>query len=279
LVALAALVLLPVSSFALYLVLGSPLLPGQPFAARVTPQGSPPIAQLVAQVESHLERNPQDGRGWEVIAPVYLQLGRFDDAARAFRNAITYNGASATREANLGEALAAGAKGIVTAEAKQAFERAVALDPREAKARYFLGLSAQQDGRTAEAAAMWRELVASAPADAPWAGFVREELARIGDAAPQAARGPGAEEMAAAGEMNPQQRQQMIVGMVEGLAERLKKDGGDFEGWLRLVRAYTVLGERDKARSAAADARRAVGGDTEKLRRLDELVKGLGLES
>jgi cytochrome c-type biogenesis protein CcmH len=85
--------------------------------------------------------------------------------------------------------------------------------------------------------------------------------------------------MEAAADMDPQQRQQMIVGMVEGLAERLKKDGGDFEGWLRLVRAYTVLGERDKARSAAADARRSVDGDTEKLRRLDELVKGLGLES
>lgn len=279
-VALAALVVLPVLSLGLYLVLGSPLLPGQPLAARVNPPGSPPIAQLVAQVESHLERNPQDGRGWEVVAPVYMQMGRFDDAARAFRNAIIYNGATATREANVGEALAAGAKGVVTAEAKQAFERALVLDPSEAKARYFLGLSAAQDGRTAEAAAMWRELLASAPADAPWAGFVREELARIGQAPPPpAARGPSAEEMAAAGEMDPQQRQQMIAGMVEGLAERLKQDAGDFEGWLRLVRAYSVLGERDKARSAAADARRSVGNDTEKLRRLDELVKGLGLES
>jgi cytochrome c-type biogenesis protein CcmH len=278
-VALAALILLPMLSGGLYLALGSPSLPGQPLAARVNPQGSPPIDHLVAQVEAHLERNPQDGRGWEVVAPVYMQLGRYDDAARAWRNAVSYSGASAAREANLGEALAAGAKGVVTAEAKRAFERAVALDAKEPKARYFLGLSAQQDGRPAEAAAMWRELVASAPADAPWAGFVREELARVENLPRQAARGPSAEEMAAAGEMDPRQRQQMIVGMVEGLAERLKKDGGDFEGWLRLVRAYTVLGERDKARSAASDARRAVGGDADKLRRLDELVKGLGLES
>jgi cytochrome c-type biogenesis protein CcmH len=71
----------------------------------------------------------------------------------------------------------------------------------------------------------------------------------------------------------------MIVGMVEGLAERLKKDGGDFEGWMRLVRAYAVLGERDKARVAASDARRAVERDADKLRRLDALVKELGLES
>jgi cytochrome c-type biogenesis protein CcmH len=277
-VALVALVLLPLSSAGLYLALGSPSLPGQPLASRAKPPEAQPIEQLVAQVEAHLERNPQDGRGWEVVAPVYMQLGRYDEAARAWRNALTYNGVTATREANLGEALAAGAKGVVTADAKQAFERAVALDGREPKARYFLGLSAQQEGHTAEAVTMWRELLASAPAGAPWTGFVREELARMEHGTQKSQPGPNADEMAAASEMDPQQRQQMIAGMVQGLAEKLKQDGSDFEGWMRLVRAYTVLGERAKAVSAAADARRAVGSDAEKLRRLDELVKGLGLE-
>ena len=126
---------------------------------------------------------------------------------------------------------------------------------------------------------MWRDLLASAPSGAPWADFVRDELAQIEPGAGQVAPGPGAEQMAAAATMDPEQRQQMIVGMVEGLAERLKKDGGDFEGWLRLVRAYTVLGERDKARLAASDARRTVERDADKLRRLEELVKELGLES
>lgn len=278
-VALAALVLLPLLSGGLYLALGSPSLPGQPLSARANPQAAPPIEQLVAQVEAHLESNPQDGRGWEVLAPVYMQLRRYEDAARARRNAVAYIGATAAREADLGEALVASAKGIVTAEAKQAFERALGLDGREAKARYFLGLSAKQDGRTAEAAAMWRDLLASARPGASWAKFVRDELAQIEGGPGQIVPGPGAEEMAAAAEMDPGQRQQMIVGMVEGLAERLKTDGGDFEGWMRLVRAYTVLGERDKARVAASDARRAVEPDADKLRRLDELVKELGLES
>src|SRR5262249_30232881 len=109
--------------------------------------------------------------------------------------------------------------------------------------------------------------------------FVREELARIEATQKPAARGPSADDMAAAAQTDPQQRQQMIVGMVEGLAAKLRNDSSDFEGWLRLVRAYTVRGEREKARSAASDARRALGSDTDKLRRLDELVKGLGLES
>ncbi len=278
-VAIVALVLLPLLSGGLYLALGSPSLPGQPLSARANPQAAQPIEQLVAQVEAHLESNPQDGRGWEVLAPVYMQLRRYDAAARARRNAITYNGATAKRESDLGEALTASAQGIVTAEAKLAFERALALDDREAKARYFLGVAARQDGRTTEAAAMWRDLLASAPPGVSWAEFVRGELAEVEQRSGQIVSGPGAEEVAAAAAMDPKQRQQMIVGMVEGLAQRLKKDGGDFEGWLRLVRAYTVLGERDKARVAASDARRAVERDADKLRRLDELVKELGLES
>ena len=59
----------------------------------------------MAQVEAHLESKPDDGRGWEVVAPVYLRLGRFEDAVKARRNALRLNGASADREADLGEAL------------------------------------------------------------------------------------------------------------------------------------------------------------------------------
>jgi cytochrome c-type biogenesis protein CcmH len=277
-VALAALIMLPLMSGTLYLALGSPSLTGLRVAGPGNRTVAPSIEQMVAQVETHLASNPEDGRGWEVIAPVYMQLGRYDDAARARRNAITYNGATATREADLGEALVAAAKGIVTADARRAFERAVALDAREAKARYFLGRSAQQEGRTAEAATIWRDLLASAPPGVSWAEFVRDELARLDPDSRPLASGPSADDMAAAAQMDPRRRQEMIAGMVAGLAERLKQNGSDFEGWLRLVRAYTVLDERDKARAAAADARRMVEGDADKLRRLDALVKELGLE-
>ena len=143
----------------LYVALGSPDVPGEPAFARVkTPKGGQSVANLVSQVEAHLERNPNDGAGWEVIAPVYLRLGRYDDAVEASRKSIALNGDTATREADLGEALAGAANGVVTAEAKAAFDRSVARDPHEPKARYYLGLAAQQDGRNDEAAAIWRSL-------------------------------------------------------------------------------------------------------------------------
>src|SRR5215469_4360931 len=108
-------------------------IPGEPaFARGITPKGHESIASLVSQVEARLAASPNDGIGWEVIAPVYARLGRFDDAVKARKQALRLNGATARREADLGEAETAAANGVVTAEARAAFEYAVALDPKEA---------------------------------------------------------------------------------------------------------------------------------------------------
>ena len=231
---------------------------------------------MVAQVEKHIEANPDDGRGWEVLAPVYMRLGRFADSARAWRNTIRLSGSTASREADLGEVLVAAGNGVVTAEAKAAFDRALTLDREDVKSHFYVGMAAEQDGRRAEAETIWRDLLAKAPPGAPWVAVVREALARIAPAAPNAP-GPSAEDMAAAAQMKPDEQNQMIAGMVARLADRLKQDGSDVEGWLRLLRAYKVLGERDKALAAVADARRALAAEPDKLRRIDDLVKELGL--
>jgi cytochrome c-type biogenesis protein CcmH len=276
-VALVAIVVLPFGAATFYLTLGSPGLSDQPLASRLTTaRGNQSLESLISQVETFLERNPQDGRGWEVIAPVYLRLGRVEDAVKARRNALRINGETAERQTNLGEALVAAANGVVTTDAKAAFDRAVTLDPRDVKARYFQGLAAEQDGEREGAAAIWRAMLAEAPADAPWAEFVRQALSRVEGGVPP--RGPGEDEITAASDLSPEQRSAMVRGMVERLAERLRKDGSDIEGWLRLVRSYVVLGDRDNARSAANEARRALAGQPDKVRRLDELAKGLGLE-
>jgi cytochrome c-type biogenesis protein CcmH len=58
----------------------------------------------------------------------------------------------------------------------------------------------------------------------------------------------------------------------------LKQNGDDVEGWLRLIRAYMVMGERDKANDALTDARQAVGSNADHLRQLNEGLKNLGLD-
>ena len=272
-----AVVIVPLIALALYLELGSPDIPGQSAFARTNePRKDRSIASLISQVENHLARNPNDGAGWEVIAPVYLRLGRFSDAVLARKKAIALNGDSPARESDLGEALVAAADGVVTDEAKLSFQRAVAGDAHNAKARYFIGLADEQDGNRDEAAKEWRALLDDAPADAPWKDLVRAALARVTSGPPVSGR-PSAADIAAAENMPEAQRTEMIRGMVQRLADRLRADGKDVDGWMRLVRAYAILGDRDKAKEAAADARRALSDQPDQIKRIDDLVKGLGL--
>jgi len=284
----ATVVMVPLLAAALYSLLGSPDLPGQPLASRAKGGEenleSSPIAQLLARVEAHLEENPDDGRGWEVVAPVYMKLERYDDAAKARRQAITLLGATAVREVDLGEAITAAANGVVSEEAKAAFDRAIALDAGNFKAQFYLGLAAEQDGNATEAARIWRELIAKAPSDAPWLSVVRQSLARVETPGAAAAAvpateppGPRPDDISAAGEMTDQQRSQMIRGMVDRLATRLHTDGSDLDGWLRLLRAYKVLGEHDKAKAAVTEARAALTSEPDKLRRLDAAIKDLDI--
>ena len=292
--ALAGLVLLPIGATALYVALGSPQMPGEPLAARLQAvHQDRSLQSLVSQVEAHLERNPNDARGYEVVAPVYLRLGRFDDAVRARRKLLTLSGENAERQADLGEALTAASNGIITAEAKTAFDRALELDQNDLKAMFFVGLAAEQDGDRHKAAAIWTTMLKGAPADAPWVPMVSAALTRVGGTPPKMAAvptapsvaaptpgapGPSAADVTAAQGMSEKDRGDMIRSMVARLAGKLKEDGSDLAGWQRLLRAYMVLGERDKAQSAAGDAKKALANDPDKLKQIDDVIKSLGLK-
>lgn len=262
--AVAAMVLIPAVALVAYGLRGQPGYPAQPLAER---QRSDPaqsdIGALVARIEGHLAANPEDGRGWEVVAPVYVRLGRAADAVRARANALRILGATADREADLAETQTLAAGGIVTAEAKAGFERALALAADHAKAGYFMAIAAEQDGRPAEARAILARLLEKAPPGAPWVGLLRTEIVRLGGTVPPPAT-------AAAPPVD-------IRAMVDGLAARLEADGSDFDGWLRLVRSYAVLGEADKARETAGRARARFAAEADKIGRLDGLIKELGI--
>ena len=272
-IAVLAVALVPGISLALYGRVGSPGHADEPLAARLTP--SDDIAQAIARIEAHLAADPNDGRGFDVIAPVYMQMGRFSDAATAYATAIRLDGSTAARQAGYGQALVMTGDGIVTAAAREAFGKALASDPRSPQARYFLGLAADQDGDKTQARTLWSDLVADAPPDAPWLGMVRTRLAALDNAAVPQPTGPAAQGIAS---LPPEQREKAIRGMVDGLAARLAQNGHDPDGWLRLVRAYKVLGDTDKARQALDEARRSLDGDAQALARLGDLAHELGID-
>jgi cytochrome c-type biogenesis protein CcmH len=264
---------LPLGTAGLYLALGSPDLPRLEASALVAAENSDAaVESAFARIEAHLQQHPEDGRGWEVIAPVYMRLGRYDDAVKARTNAVRLLGVTAEREADLGEALVAAANGVVTAEAKAVFDDAIRLDPRDVSARFYQGLAAEQDGDRDAARRLWQRLLADASEGAPWTDTVRRALARL-----DSPRRDSDSPMGAAA--NAETQDQMIRGMVERLAARLHQDGSDADGWLRLVRSYHVLGDLERARQATAEAQAALASDADKLRRFNDGLKGIESEA
>ncbi|MGB3644821.1 MAG: c-type cytochrome biogenesis protein CcmI [Mesorhizobium sp.] len=281
LLATAAVLAVPLVSWGFYAGLGSPDLPSQPLAQRLTKNpADSTVDELVAQAETHLAGNPSDGRGWDVLAPIYLRMQRFPDAVTAYRNAIRLDGESAARQAGLGEAIASEAGGIVSSDAQAAFDAALKLDPANVKARFYLALAMAQEGRNDEAAAGWQALLAMLPQDSPWREAVEAALSRAGKpgANPdETAGGRSRDQIEAASSMSAEDRGAMIETMVAGLDEKLRQNPRDWEGWSKLVRSYVVLGKADQARDALKRGVAAFGADTDEARRLAAFAASLGL--
>lgn len=275
--ALAIAALLPILSWGAYSMLGAPGLSDQPIAFRQT-IADDSLESLVAKAEAHLAKNPDDGRGWDVLAPIYARMGRYPEAVKAYARAIALNQTSASRESGLGEALTGAAGGQVTAEAKSAFERALALDAKEPKAQLFVAMSMAQQGKTAEARAALEAQLASSPADAPWRPVVERALASLEkSAAGKIAKGPSQDQVDAAAQMSGGDRTAMIETMVAGLADRLKTNPDNLSDWQKLIRSYLVLGKKDEALRALENAQIAFRQDSSKQGEIRAFAKELGL--
>jgi len=278
--ALTALVLAPALAFGLYLHLGSPAYPDRPLEARLNaPPGQIETVAAVAKIERHLANNPGDGRGWELVAPVYIRLGRAPDAVNAWRKAIELLGPTPARYGGLGEALVFVSEGAVSPEAMEAFEQALKLDEAHPQALFFKGLAAEQGGDAGTAREIWSDLAKRAPEGSAWAQLLRQRLDRLdgpdAGAAGSGAGAPAGEAGRAIAALPAGERAEAVRSMVEGLADRLRRDGGDVDEWIRLIRSYRVLQEPRKAQEAAQAARAALAGDEARLRRLQEQMQAL----
>jgi len=268
--------------------------PGQAAAPPAGAAAPGDVETLIARLAERLTREPGDAEGWRMLGWSYLSTGRYGEAERAYARAVALLPGDAAVLAEQGEARVRASAGRIDGAARDLFARALALDPAEPRALFFRGMELDQDGDTAGAVRLWLDLLDAAPPGAPWVADlkarIRERAGAAGisladrpdlaeDAAGAAAPGPDAADVAAAAAMTEAERQEMIRGMVEGLAARLEAEPGDIEGWLRLLRAWSVLGEREKAAAALADARRAFAGQPDETARIAAAAAELGLEA
>lgn len=273
----AALIMLagiPAFSMAVYFRVGAPSAPDVPLASRqVAPQNFD-VATALQKIEAHLAKNPNDGRGYEVVAPVYIKAGRFSDAAHAFRRVVELLGENPERLADLGESLVATENGVVGADARQAFERSVKLDPDFAKSRFYLALAREQDGDVAGALAELQKIMAGLP-EGPSRMRVGAEIERFRAGGKVASNGPQGEAGRAIASLPEADREGAIKGMVDALEARLLDKGGSIEDWRRLIQSRIVLDQREQAEAILLKARAAFSSDPVALAALDTLAAGL----
>jgi cytochrome c-type biogenesis protein CcmH len=274
----------PLAAWIGYGFTGSPQMPDQPFEARLQkPASQSTIAELIAKTETHLAANPNDGKGWEVIAPIYLRLEKFDQAALAFKRSSELLGSSFQSEVGLAQALTGMNGGKVGPDAEAAFNRANALDPADPQPPFMLATALAQKGQYVDAKAAFERLLVKAPADAPWRAAVERSIAELNVAinAPGGGqgKGPTPADIDNAAAMSDADRMTMIEGMVAGLDAKLKDNPDDKDGWLRLIRSYAMLKKREDAVSALQRARAGLADNTQGLSEVKALAVELGLEA
>jgi cytochrome c-type biogenesis protein CcmH len=282
--AVVLLICLPALAGGLYWQLGSPYQPAAPFAGRAGERAQLAAAEdreqealrslepMIAGLEARLESDPDDLQASLHLGRAYALAGQFERAAATYRDGIAGHEGVAELHSALGEALVMASGGTVGEEAGAAFDRALHLDPGDVRARFYAGLALLQHGEQQRALDAWVGLLEDAPADAPWLPDLRQRTAALaqdlgldpdralppsrpaaeieGAAGATGPRGPAAAQMRAAEDLSPAERQEMIRGMVQGLAARLERQPDDIEGWRMLGRSWAALG--DAAKSAEA---------------------------
>jgi len=271
---IAIIVIVPLAALGLYQHLGSPQKSDLPYASRsFTPpqsadqaKANAEMVRLVDALQKRMAENPDKLDGWLLLGRSLVTMERFQDASNAFKRAFQLDASRADIATNVAETAFMAAGGKFDREARNYFQQAQKINPREHKALYYLGLDLVGQKKYGAAIQLWVDLIAISPVGAPWLDSVRKRLvdaAKAGNlkiedfpprlkAAVSSAPGPTQDDVKAAQEMSVQDRQTFIRNMVARLAERLKSTPEDIDGWRRLARAYQVLGETQKAAAVKA---------------------------
>jgi cytochrome c-type biogenesis protein CcmH len=280
-------VVVPLAALGLYAVLGAPGTPSLPVAERpaMDAMKGQDVAKLVDTLAQRMAADPDDVRGWLLLARSQRALGRFDQSAKSFRQAIEHGADDAETYAERGEVLIGADSGAVGTAAREAFAAALERDPANPRARYYIALGKAQNGDLEGALADWRALRDEAPAGVAWMNVLDQQIAAAesqlaGGAAqpapPAAAPGPTQADVEAAAGMSGEEQATFIRSMVNRLAARLAKEPDDLDGWLRLARAYRVLGETGPLRDALQNVLRLAPNHPLALFQMGELEAAAG---
>lgn len=289
--------ILPLGATAMYGMLGSPNLPGKPYAWRTTHDPEFVSASSAQSLERLLQDSPT-AAGFKKLAGMYFEARDFEKAAEADRRAIAMGASDPATWSEFGESVVMANGGAVVPEAMMAFTNALTADRKNVRARFYIGLAESQIGNLKQAVAVWRDLEKDADPNEAWRPLVDANIQNVAkqggfDAASVPPQAPSVEALnvalkamtsamrihndvsgapaapaAAPPSATANDQQTMVRAMVECFAAKVEANPNDAAGWQKLVRYYVVLGEQEKARKAAERAVKLKPDDPENVQAL-----------
>ncbi len=296
-IAAAAISVLCIGTASLYAFKGSPELPDLPLSEQIRRNADTARFHHVKRMERYLNTEPEDAKGWALIAPVYREEGQLENASRAYQNALKWGEFTDKETSHLiaryAEARLSQTAGNFTLELHQLVDESYRLDSSNTEAAFLYGLSLEKSDKQEAALKHWKRVAGSFRDEPALASQAVQRIQALTNTHPMVApnatpdmvsdhppiqRGPTQEDVAAAMQLSTNDRQSMIQGMVDGLALKLEDNPNDIQGWERLINAYVVLKQTEKASQSLAKANTFFTNKPSELGRLSNLAKRLNLE-
>ncbi|MCF6292765.1 MAG: c-type cytochrome biogenesis protein CcmI [Robiginitomaculum sp.] len=288
-ISLAALVIF--GSFGLYLFVGSPKFTSSarntaPAANQNNTTEPRTLDEAITKLTAHLQNNPEDVESWRLLGWSNNRQNNFNAAKVAYEKALEIAPNDPQTLSAYAETLTRDANDIVTETALMYFSKSLEFEPNNVRSKFYTGLAQQQSGNDIGAIDTWVALLNSVPVDAPWKADL---ITRVNSLATetnielpenflkQSQKAPSAADIAAAEQLSPQQRQEMIQSMVSRLQQRLTDNPDDLAGWKQLIRSQVVLEQSAQATASMALARKAFSQNASALAELEQYAKQQGL--
>lgn len=258
---------LPLFAIPLYLQLGAPAAIDPVATAQVTDQQ---IRQMVETLAAKLKANPDNPKGWAMLAKSYKVMGLFEESRQAFENIGNTLETDPELLVDYADVLAVLANNQLEGQPLVLVNKALRINPKHPMGLMMSGVAAYRRGDYKLAISNWETLLTMLEPGSADAKQIEEQIAaaqsnaglapqRNGNNTPSNVMPPVPAD--AAGGMTPE----MINQMVERLAKRLESNPGDLQGWARLARAYKVQGRLPEAIKAYEKSAPLLDGDADLL--------------
>lgn len=137
------------------------------------------VDDMIQRLVNRLASDPGNVETLRMLGWSYFAIERYTEAADAYRKAVELQPKKVELLTSYGEALVRAADGKVKPDAVAVFERALAIDTKEPRARFFKGLVQEQAGNKRAALDNWVDVLTDASADDAWAPELRERVIEL----------------------------------------------------------------------------------------------------